>query len=252
MSHLSRAIEIIAQTDEDDALEAERSLVEKRCDGMYVLIENGKVLGLTGAFPANGVDDIMWLSWTYLDEDCHGDGLGNYMVSELLNGLSDIGIRKVFIASSDYKEDGKLIYEQAHAFYESLGAKLEMTIPSYHDTGEAKLVYGLGNPNVEPVAQSVVDVATGVKFTKLEDADESVSGAALHWALAERGCEGLGFFLKEAKTGGARAVFASLPQDVSNMAYEDFIKNGFTSAGELKDYYDVGVSEIWWYNILKS
>ena len=244
--HFRQAIEIIAQTDEDDAAEAEESLREREASGMYVLEENGKVLGLTGALPADVNGDVAWLSWTYLHEDFHGTGKGRFMVDEMLGILSGSGVRKIFIATSDYTEDGEEIYAAAHKLYESFGAEVEMRIPHYHDVDETKIVYGMVNPNSDLPTSEDDSTAMGVHFSELSKAPEAAGGYALGWEISDAGVTGLDECLKKARDEGARIVFASLPSDLSGLAGDKLKDSGFEHCGELQDYHNIGLSDVWW------
>ena len=145
-SHIARVVEIIGQTDDDDAQEAEDGFLEDGVEGMFVLMQKGEILGVTGYSLDDQVDDVVWLSWTYLDQKHTGQGLGSDMLNSLLGKLKDLGVRKIFMATSDYAAFGRPIYANAHKMYEDFGAQVELTVPDYHDLGEAKIVYGLDNP----------------------------------------------------------------------------------------------------------
>ena len=97
----------------------------------------------TGAQPDLDAPGIAWLSWTYLHPDVRSQGVGRMMVDEMLTILRANNVRKVFIATSDYMEDGEDVYLDARRFYESLGAELELLQRDYHQRGEARYVYGL-------------------------------------------------------------------------------------------------------------
>lgn len=246
MDHLRQVVALIAETDEDDAEEAEHSLREKRGVGMFVLLDQGKVIGVTGATAADGADDIVWLSWTYLAEDRQGQGMGRFMIEDLLRKLNETGMRKLFISTSDYREDGEEIYADAHRFYEAMGASVELRIPDYHDRGETKIVFGLTNPGVTPQSQERPDRPNGVHFGVPAPAPESEGGGALNWEVGGDGITGIEEALKVAREHSARIVFSALPEDISELAEPELSRHGFTRLGALKDYYDVGFDQIWW------
>ncbi len=243
--HLKRVIEIINETDEDDAEEAEEDLLESKFEDMFVLVKGNQVLGVTGASLAEDSDDIMWLSWTYLAEDAQGDGLGRQMIEDLLHMLNDRQVRKIFIATSDYREGGKRIYNDAHKLYKKLGAQVELEVPAYHSPFEGKIVYGFDNPNVTPDPVTL-GKATGLRFTGTTRAPESEGGAALLWTENGLDVSGLDDVLNEARAKKARAVFTSLPADLSARAEEALTAADLKKIGTLKDYYAVGVDQVWW------
>lgn len=244
--HLRRVLEIIAETDEDDAAEAEWALTQRAYRGMYVLVHEGEVMGVTGATRAEDVEDVMWLSWTYLTEQARGSGLGNFMLDRLLGQLNEHGTRKLFIATSDYVEDGEDVYADARRFYESFGAAEELRVADYHGTGEAKIIYGLNNPGVTPEPPEPESTVTGVRFHDLHEAPESDHGGALTWTVTGDGVTGIEDMIGEAAKVGLRLLVTSLPQDVSNVASEALTAHGFQQNGVLTDYYGLGVAQVWW------
>jgi len=162
--HIDRIVEIINETDDDDAEDADETLRERGCDGMYALWHQNRIIGVTGYAPTEASGDVVWLSWTYLERAARGRALGRFMMDELLRILNDKKVRKIFIATSDYKEDGEDVYADARKFYESLGAKLEVTLPGFYSSEESKLIYGLVNPGAGK-PESLEDLGTrGVNF----------------------------------------------------------------------------------------
>ncbi|WP_208353764.1 GNAT family N-acetyltransferase [Pseudaestuariivita rosea] len=243
--HLSKVIEIINETDEDDAAEAEEHLLETQFQGMAVLIDGGKVIGVTGSSPVEDSDEAVWLSWTYLSEDHRGQGLGKFMVGALLDDLRAVGVRKMFISTSDYVEDGEDIYADARRFYQALGAREELRVPAYHSHDEAKIVYGL-NLTQSVVSSDAPPLATGVTFTGAPKAPESDGGAALTWQEGGVGVSGLAEAVRKADMGKARIVFTALPHDISALAASELQDYGFEKVGSLKDYYAAGEPQDWW------
>lgn len=250
--HVGAVLEIINETDEDDAAEAEESFSRNGLAGMFVLLNEGQVLGVTGAYEADDAEQVMWLSWTYLTGDARGEGLGRFMIDELLGMLNKHGTRKVFVATSDYQDDGVDIYADARALYEAFGASEELRVPGYHSADEAKIIYGLNNPGVQPTPIDDMDAVDGIKFHDLVPAPESDGGFAINWTAFGEGVVGLGDLMEEAKNDGARAVFTSLPQDISDFASDELKGAGFEQQGKLLDYYRCGLSQIWWTNTLSK
>ena len=243
---LDQVIDIIEQTDEDDAQEARESIQADMFEGMYVVMEAGKLVGVTGSFAADEDDQVAWLSWTYVDQSVKGTGVGNYMVNEMLNILHADGIRKLFIATSDYVEDGKSVYGDAHTFYESLGAKEECRIANYHDSGEAKIIYGLENPSVEPIPMDMGEPPVGLSFDELTDAPESEGGMAVSWSEVDGGVRGIDTLIDQAKAKQARVIFTALPEDFSTLAEATLEDRGFTEQGRVSDLYAPGLAQVWW------
>ena len=244
--HITDALRIIEETDEDDAEEARADLFGNGCDGMFVLTEKGRVVGLTGATPIEESEDTGWLSWTYLAESHRGGGHGRFMLETLLQGLNEQGVRKLFISTSDYRENGVCVYEAAHKFYEALGAVEELRMPRYHSNSEAKIIYGLDNPNIESMMAEPFSQPEGVTITGIVAAPESDGGYALTWEASGSGVSGFDDAMSMASQQNARIVVASLPEDISTMMTDTLRNHGFQETGTLKGYYGVGLSQVWW------
>lgn len=249
--HLSQVVAIIAETDEDDAAEAEENLIAGGGEGMFVLLVDRKVAGVTGALPVDGVEGVAWLSWTYLAAAHRGEGLGKFMINKLLGTLSEHEIRKIFIATSDYAEDGAPIYAAAHRLYEEMGAVEELRLPAYHGEDEAMIVYGLVNPAFDAPDLAPEDPPVGVMFESAERAPDSDRIAALHWRELDPGeagapVQGLAERMAEVRAGKACAAVIALPDPLSQIAADALQEAGFARAGRLAEYYAAGVDQIWW------
>lgn len=252
--HVRRVVEIIAETDEDDANEAEETLLERGTDGMFVLMQEGRILGLTGYARDENVDDIAWLSWTYLTHANQGEGLGEKMLNDMLGRLNRIGIRKIFMDTSDYAEEGVPIYANAHKMYESFGAEKELIVPGYHSMDEAKITYGLDNPEYPQMPENLKDLeksaAGGLSFTGLIDAPETDDVVGLIWDEVPKGegVSGLSEVMKDARQAGtpARMVVLTLPGDLSSANEEHLQSCGLNICGRLENYYAFGIEQVWW------
>ncbi|MHA6264581.1 rhomboid family intramembrane serine protease [Arenibacterium sp. CAU 1754] len=252
LNHLSSVVNIINQVDEDDALDAENTILERGCDGMFVLMERGTVLGVTGFYlePDDVAENVAWLSWTYLDENRRDEGLGGQMLNDLLGKLNQIGIRKIFMATSDYAEDGVPIYADAHRMYEDFGAKVELVVPDYHAPGEAKIVYGLDNPEYQHQPEPDRPEMDGLRILGAEMAPEADGTLALVWEEGGAGIAGLEQATQNAK--GARMAVVALPSDISTNLNQEIVAAGYTSVGKLADFYSSGLHQVWWCRQLTS
>lgn len=244
--HVTQAVAIIAETDEDDAHEAEQVFLNGGYERMSVLIDRGHVLGLTGYDIDAQVPDVAWLSWTYLGQEYQNEGLGSKMMNELLGKLAKMGIRKVFIETSDYAENGVPIYASAHKMYEDFGAEVELTLPDYHAIGEAKIIYGLDNPEAAetPKPESFED--DGLSLTGYEIAAETRDVAGITWEEAPSGLRGADFVLQKALAKGNRYAVLSIPSDLSSVNTDALINAGFRQVGALKRYYGSHRDQHWW------
>ena len=249
--HLLDVIRIIEETDEDDAEEAEENLSRTGGEGMFVLVDGGRVIGVTGAVPAEDAPDIAWLSWTYLARSHQGKGLGRMMFDQLLGTLNEHGIRKVFIATSDYMEDGENIYAAAHRLYEEMGAAEELRVPGFHGPGEAMIVYGLDNPAFEAPEAWDEEPPRGLIVEEAQRAPDSDKVAALHWREPEEeevgpAVRGLSETMRGIRDSNARMAVISLPAPFSDLAAGDLGNEGFAETGRLRDFYAAGVDQVWW------
>ena len=250
--HLRAVVDIIAETDEDDAAEAEENITASGGAGMFVLLENRKVVGVTGALPADGAEGVAWLSWTYLAAACRGRGLGKQMVDLLLRELNAHEVRKIFIATSDCIEDGENIYAAAHRLYEEMGATLELRLPDYHGPDAAMLVYGMLNPAFDAPEAAEEDAPLGMVVESAERAPDSDRIAALHWRELtpdEDGpkVQGLAEQMAEIRSGNARAAVIALTSPLSDLVAGALQAEGFRCVGSLSDYYAAGVDQVWWH-----
>ncbi|WP_171180589.1 GNAT family N-acetyltransferase [Ruegeria sp. HKCCD8929] len=244
--HTTRVIEIIGQTDEDDAVEAEGTFLDDGMDNMFVLQDRGEVLGVIGFGLDEQVPDLAWLSWTYLDEAQTGKGLGGQMLNDLLGKLAKKGIRKIFIETSDYEEFGKKIYASAHELYEEFGASVELTVPAYHGPREAKIIYGLDNPEAPATPAPEPGQSTGLAITELHKAAETLDVAGLHWTETPGGLTGMEQQLTQARTQKFRMAVLAIPSDLSAANSATLETQGFRRCGDLKDYYGTGLHQDWW------
>lgn len=246
MTHLSAVIAIIDETDDDDAREAESTLLEEGFDGMFVLQQRGQVLGVTGYYLDEQVPDIAWLSWTYLTKSHTGEGYGSQMMNNLLGKLKDQGVRKLFIATSDYDDFGKQLYADAHRMYEDFGAEVELKIPQFHGTREAKIIYGLNNPEFVPGPAEAVSQKTGLRIRDGAPEAESDRVIGLVWRETDEGLSGMEDALQDARRQYAKQVSLAVPSDLSKTNSDALAAHGFEKTGVLKDYYAPGLHQDWW------
>ncbi|WP_179381140.1 rhomboid family intramembrane serine protease [Jannaschia marina] len=246
LTHAGRVAAIIEETDEDDALEAEQGFLAGDLEGMFVLMRGGEVIGVTGYALDEQVPDVAWLSWTYLTEAETGAGLGGWMLNALLGKLKALGIRKLFIATSDYAEDGVPIYAAAHRMYEEFGAEIELTVPDYHAPGEARIVYGLENPEFEHKPEPGEHPEIGLAITGAAREPETDGTAGLIWEGRPAGIAGLDDQLEKVRRDGARMAVLVLPSDISEANAAAFESHAFGKCGRLSDYFARGLHQDWW------
>lgn len=253
--HIERAVDIISQTDEDDAEEALASFNTGGVGNKFVLMRNGVVVGITGYAVDDHVDDVAWLSWHYLDRKLTGHGLGSQMFEELLGHLNNAGFRLLLIETSDYQEDGAPLYGAAHRMYERFGANLKVTVPDYYALGEAKLIYGLENQD-RPALDPAGRLAGKTLSIAGLDADPECDGVlGIRWEEGEGvgsgpdggpNAEALRNAVADARAQRARSLVLILPQDLSEANETAISGAGFRPRGQLADFYAKGEDQVWW------
>lgn len=244
--HIPKVVAIINQTDDDDAAEAEDEFLDGGLEGMFVLIDRGQIMGCIGYSPDDHSPEIAWLSWTYLDAEYAGQGYGSQMMNDMLGKLNEFGVRKIFIATSDYEDFGKKIYAAAHKMYEDFGATVEMTVPDYHTVGEAKIVYGLDNPEYHPGPVPAPSENEGIAIEGSAKEPETDNVRGLTWSETPVGIAGLDHAIDKARNKGARMVVLAIPSDLSDANSATLESQGFVTCGKLSDYYSSGLHQVWW------
>jgi len=247
-------LEIIEQHDEDDAEEAYENLQESH-EGMFVLSKGGRIIGVTGAVSDEHVEGVCWLSWTYVHEEYQGQGFGRMMFDQLRGMLEESGVRRLFISTSDYMEDGVDLYAKAKAFYQAMGAQLELKIADYHDRNEARFVYGIDVPVLDfesaPETPAVEDGTGEIYFTDVEQLPESKGGFSLSWEEKledeeQTSLVPLETLKKRAIQQGARFIVAAPPSLFERSVEQDLKENGFKKVGKLKNYYEKSIDQVYW------
>lgn len=250
--HIARVIEIISETDSDDAHEAEDEFLGNGLEGMFVLVQRGEVMGVIGYSFDEQVEDIAWLSWTYLARKYTGAGHGGQMMNDLLGKLNGFGVRKIFIATSDYAHNGKKIYAAAHKLYEDFGAEVELTIPNYHSVGEAKIIYGLENPEFNGGAEFIPSEKEGLVIAGVGAEPEADDVVGIQWEESPVGVAGMDHAIEKAQKKGARMVVFALPSDLSDANAVALETHNFKRCGQLSDYYNPSLHQVWWLCMLSS
>lgn len=205
-------------------------------ENMYVLVDGRKVIGVTGYGVDPDVPDLAWLSWTHLAAKYHGQRYGRTVVDDLLGMLAKQGVRKIFIETSNYSEDGVCICANAHRLYKELGASLEPTVPDYHAIREAKLFFGLDNPEFPVGPTPETGARSGVALMALRKAPETGDVTSIQWEEIPESLTGVDITLSNFKERGFRMAILTIPQDLSEANQTDLDKN-FRLVGQLADYY---------------
>lgn len=167
------------------------------------------------------------------------------MLNDLPGRLKDWGIRKIFIVTSDHAKDGEVIHA-AYRMYADFGAEVELTVPDYHAPGEAKIVYGLDNPEFYAGQAPEPHSDTGLAITGAKHEPETEGTAGLVWESRPEGIAGLADRLDRARRDGARMAVPSQPSDISNAQGVASKAQGFVHCRQSTDYYAPGSPQVWW------
>ncbi len=249
---IDAVIAIIEGHDEDDAEEAQEDF-EDSIEGMFVATDNGRIVGVTGAFADEEASDVYWLSWTYVATDQQRKGIGRYLVGGLFDHLQNQGARKIFITTGEYVEDGVDIYAAARAFYQSMGATQELKMEQYFSDDEARYIFGINMVDQPDALPENVEQAGHIIFDGLYPSAEIEDGLTLTWRefdpeeeLNENPKEKLESLISEARSNKMRFVMAALPSDLSGGASQGLKAMGFKQVGALPNFYEPGVAQDHW------
>jgi len=263
MSDLAHVIDIIDSYDDDDAQAAEVDYQESGLDNQYVLEFDDKVVGVTGYRMIEETEQTAWLSWTYLDKQYCGQGLGKKMVSEAIEKFTKSDGRKLFIKVSDYIDpEHGAIYEAALMLYKKLGFNVEVTNKDFYDDGENQLILGLDvSSNADENSDLTVEQENAtIIFNGIHEIVETEGAYTFQWTVDEGfklfkkkgvSSDDLLIGLKAVKAKGGRQVFLTFPSNLALMNHPLRVA-GFTYIGRLTDYYEPGIDEIHYNHDLKS
>lgn len=243
---------IINEHDEDDADEAEASYAEQGLDNQFVLVRGEDILGVSGFRYAAGTVGTAWLSWTYLRKAAQLQGLGTWMLNDMLQRMREENYRKIFVTTSDYVDPKEgPIYAVANQLYQNVGFRQEVVHPDYFDVGESEIIYGLAlqsNNNIIPPAAD----NSCLMFNGLFEIPETDDAYVINWGVQPKKLFGrqqqftaqdLQLGLETAREWKARAVFISFPSNMPSVL-PPLQAAGFVEEGRLKDYYEDGIDEL--------
>jgi len=244
-SDVSAALAIIHAHDEDDG-EAAALTYERSLENQFCVKIKGRLIGVTG-YQREG-KDVAWLSWHYVLPQLQGRGWGEIMLKQILVKVGEIGVRKMFISTSDYRESSgaEMLYAAAMALYEKEGFEKECYHSDYFEEGEGEIIYG---KRIRPPDLGVgLAKAVPIRLLRAELIDETDATYVIGWeecAQEERfSVEDLYAVVEAAGKTGARSVFLSFPSTMLEGLQSDLSKGSFKEDGVLRDYYADGIHEI--------
>lgn len=244
---VDQALRIIRDHDEDDYETATESYERYGVEDQYTLMEQGKVIGVTGCRYIEDTDRSYWLSWTYVDREYRGQGVGRAMLEELLGLLTERGVRKLFVNTSDLADPQRgSVYQDAIKMYEALGFRLELKYDDYYAPGESRLTYGRRVGPLYGLRPQVQPNSAGMELTGIEEIPETDDAYFVQWQYTQDGSmftlEDLRRLARNAKDWKARCLFMGLPSDMPQVE-EALQAGGFFSCGRLIDFYEDGLDE---------
>ena len=130
--------------------------------------------------------------------------------------------------------------------YEDFGASVELTVPDYHTIGEAKIVYGLDNPEYEAGPAPAPSENEGIAIGGSAKEPETDNVRGLTWSEVPVGVAGLDHAIEKARNKGARMLVLAIPSDLSDANSAALESHGFATCGKLADYYNLGLHQTWW------
>lgn len=144
---LDEVLRLIRLHDSDDYRAAREGFERADFDAdprwaAHVVLEDPderRVVGVSGYYNEDlEVDDVFWLSWTYVNPYFRGKGYGKLLLRWVIDTLPGYGGRKLYLSTSSLPK-----YEGAIRFYESFGFRIEGLLRDYFQPGEDKLIFGV-------------------------------------------------------------------------------------------------------------
>ena len=256
-SDVKPILDIIYNHDDDDGEEAEAAF-ERSLSDKYVMEFEGRVMGMTGFRADDHSPQTAWLSFTYIHNYFRQKGNAYWMMLELRNILEAQGIKRLFIATSDYEDEdtGEDIYLPARNFYEhKLNAERELRVDDYYAPGESKYIYSLPVSSVDDVTPAELPENHKARFVGLDEADESDTSYVTLWEEMAPGedepksklpTKSFEEMIDEVRSYGGKAMFVTLPNYISINHAAELEASGFKKLGTLNDYFAPGMDEVYW------
>ena len=254
-------VAIITDVEEEDGEAAAADFAEEGGEGHFVLTLDGEDTprGVSGFRHVPATERTSWLSWTYLDEECRGQGHGSALVAHVVETLREAGCRKAFVKVSDYHDpDEGDVYAAARKVYERLGFVEELRAADFYDEGENLSILGRGFGD-EDAAETpeIADEKADIEFVGFQEIGDSDGAYTFEWAAPKRSLFGrrvgqksggfdrddLVLGLESVRREGGRRVFLTFPSNLPSI-HEPLREAGFEKVGQLTDYYEPGLHEL--------
>jgi GNAT superfamily N-acetyltransferase len=239
---IAPALRIIGSHDEEDGEEAAETYEEFGTADQYVLTERGEVIGVTGCRAIDYTDRSYWLSWTCMAKDQRRKGLGEAMLSQLIEVMGGMNARRLFVNTSDLPK-----YSDAIQCYENQGFRLEVNYQDYYCPGESRLTYARRIGPLYGIRPVFEPSDRGVFLAGAGEIDETDGAYYIGWDYSEDGAmfhaQDLSDAIERVRYDNGRCIFVGFPSALAGVETA-FQAAGFVNCGRLVDFYEDGLDEI--------
>ena len=104
-------------------------------DIVYVGIEDGRIIGVSGYFIDRYETNHYWLGWFYVDKKYTNQGYGSQMLEYITNELKDKGVKKLYVNTNSHH-----YFKVALQFYLKNDFRIDGFIRDYYWNGEDQLI----------------------------------------------------------------------------------------------------------------
>lgn len=249
---IDAVVDIIDAHDDDDAEDARHDFETHGGSDQWVAEFDGRVVGTSGFRRVPETDGTAWISWTYVDAEKCGQGIGRTLFQHVLDEIAGAGGRKIFVKISNYQDDeGDSPYAAAAKMYEAFGFGVDLINKDFYDVGEDQYIYSksLTPDDGEDVLKE--DEKPAIQFVDIFEIGETDGAYSFSWEVAGRSlfrrnsftANDLMIGLRAVKEQEGRAVFLTFPSNLP-LIHSPLAEAGFRFVGQLTDYYERGVHEL--------
>jgi ribosomal protein S18 acetylase RimI-like enzyme len=245
-------VNVIDTHDDDDAEDARHDFEKFGVSDQWVVEVEGSVVGTSGFRRVPETDGTGWISWTYVDAERCGHGIGRGLFKHVLDQISNDGGNKIFIKVSNYQdEDGEKTYLAATKMYESFGFARVLVSKDFYDSGEDQYIYSKDLRPVDIEDELKAEEKPAIRFVDIFEIGETDGAYSFTWQVINKplfqqrsfSADDLTVGLKAVKESGGRIVFLTFPCNLP-LIHSPLSDAGFKFVGQLTDYYERGVHEM--------
>ncbi|MCU7853746.1 MAG: GNAT family N-acetyltransferase [Candidatus Thiodiazotropha sp. (ex Monitilora ramsayi)] len=249
---LQRVVELIGETDDDDAEDAQNEFEFDGVEHHWVAELEGMVIGVSGYRQVPQTQGTGWVSWTYIDPVHQGKGHGRALFEFVIDQARKFGAEKLFIKVSNYvDENGINIYEKACRMYESFGFECELVSKDFYGEGEDQLIYSMCLVTEQNTEDEKENEKPVIRFFEIFEIAGTEGAYSFGWQVEKKSLlNKRSFSVMDLNTGleavrqqGGRIVFLTFLSNLP-LIHEPLSKAGFKFVGKLKDYFEPGVHEL--------